>query len=44
MNNRGKSYSYTVNNNTVNDDMACISTKLVNTIYDKVENNKVFSV
>ena len=43
MNSRGESYSYTVNSNTVNNNMACISTELVHVICNKVENNQVLS-
>ena len=44
MNNRGKSYSCTVNNTAVNNDMACVSTEIAYIIYDKVENNQVLSL
>ena len=41
MNNRSKSSFCTVNNNTLNSNKACISTKLAYLIYDKVKNNHI---
>ena len=37
-------YFCTVNSNTVNNNMACISTELADLIYNKVENSQVPSV